>query len=362
VTRQPERFDAGDGRLYRIPLDLFPGLSGYAHLVLVPARESLERPRSVPKGSGRGLAILIDAGSGFGESNEQLEAGMDAVRQTYGEPVGWADLTHVLISHGHIDHYGGLSYVRQRTQAPVGIHRLDRPLLKEHDRRLEAMAGRLQRFLRVAAVRDEERQELMELYLFTKQLFTPQDVDFVVSRRESRLGPLEVLHVPGHCPGQLVVRVGDVLFTSDHVLPGITPHMAPASLARHTGLAEYLASLDRLGPWAREARLGIGGHGPPIDDVAGRIEEIRSHHEDRLRTVLRSIEGSSTIVEIADRLFPNAGGYHRLLALEEVGAHVEFLQERRLIEVAARAASGARTFRVRQAEPPSILRTARPVS
>jgi glyoxylase-like metal-dependent hydrolase (beta-lactamase superfamily II) len=171
-----------------------------------------------------------------------------------------------------------------------------------------------------------------------------------------------VLHTPGHCPGQLVLRLGDILLTSDHVLPGITPHMAPCSLARHTGLAEYLRSLDRLGLWAGDARLGLGGHGPPIRDVAGRIEEIRRHHEARLQAVLMELEKPATIGEVADRLFPSAGGYHRLLALEEVGAHVEYLHARRKIQRGSRAPAGAAvTFRARAGDPPTIRRAARPL-
>jgi glyoxylase-like metal-dependent hydrolase (beta-lactamase superfamily II) len=345
VIREPERFEAGEARLYRIPLDLLPGLAGWAHLVLAP-----------------GLAALIDVGSGFGDSNEQLEDGMRAVRQTYGEAVGWGDLTHVLITHSHIDHYGGLSFVRQRTRAPVGIHPLDRPVLTDYQRRLESMAGRLRQFLVSAGVEPEERQALMEIYLFTKQLGTAQKVDFLVRGSKPRLGPLEFLHTPGHCPGQLVMRLGDILLTSDHVLPGITPHLAPGSLVRHTGLAEYLRSLGRLEPWAAKARLGLGGHGPPIPDVLSRIEEIRRHHEARLHAVLRAMDGPATIGDVADRLFPKASGYHRLLALEEAGAHVEFLRARRLIQRELPSSSGAIVvFRARSGDPPAILPDARPL-
>ena len=310
MNRKPERFEAGDARLYRIPLDLFPGLTGYAHLAV-----------------GSGFAVLIDVGSGFGESNEQLEAGMNAVAASFGEST-WSGLTHVLISHGHIDHYGGLSFVRRLTTAPVGIHEFDRGVLTDYERRLEAMAVRLRTFLTGAGVAQDELSNLMDLYLFTKQLFQAQEVDFVVRKEDSRLGPLELLHVPGHCPGQLVARLGDLLLTSDHVLPDVTPHMAPRALARHTGLAAYLGSLDRLELWGGDARLGLGGHGPPILDVAGRIEEIRAHHEARLGSVLGALSESASIADVTNRLFPSAGGYHRLLALEEVGAHVEFLSDR----------------------------------
>jgi glyoxylase-like metal-dependent hydrolase (beta-lactamase superfamily II) len=156
--------------------------------------------------------------------------------------------------------------------------------------------------------------------------------------------------------------MGDILLTSDHVLPGITPHMAPGSLAKHTGLAEYLRSLDRLEQWAGDARLGLGGHGPPIQDVAGRIGEIRHHHEARLHAVLQEMESAATVREVADRLFPTAVGYHRLLALEEIGAHVELLHSRRLIERETASPSGAGVaYRTRAGNPPTILRTVRPL-
>jgi glyoxylase-like metal-dependent hydrolase (beta-lactamase superfamily II) len=134
--------------------------------------------------------------------------------------------------------------------------------------------------------------------------------------------------------------------------------MAPRSLARHTGLAEYLDSLDRLELWAGDVRLGLGGHGPPIRDVAGRIGEIRDHHEARLHAVLQELKAPATMAEVADRLFPAAGGYHRLLALEEVGAHIELLHDRSL--VSREPTPRADVYRARVVEPLSILHPLRP--
>jgi len=323
-----QRFEAGAARLYRIPLDLFPGLTGWAHLVVAP-----------------GAQVLIDVGSGIGDSNAQLEAGLEAVRRAFREPVGWDRLTHVVITHGHIDHFGGLPFVRQRTRARLGIHRLDRPVLVDFERRLEATAARLRRFLEQAGVAADELSDLMDLYLFAKNLYTRQRVDFVLGGGETRLGPLDVLHVSGHCPGQIVLRLNGLLLTSDHVLPDVTPHMAPEALATHTGLRRYLRSLDRFEAWRGAARLALGGHGEPIDDVGARVAAIRRHHADRLRAVLAALDDADTVAGIAHRLFPAAAGYHRLLALEEVGAHVEALEaEGRIVRVK----SGDRLVRLRR--------------
>lgn len=308
----PERHTTrGGARIYRLALRLFPGLDGYAHLIL----------------SGD-LAVLVDVGSGFGNSNDDLEAGLAAVREQFGEQVGWDSLTHVLLTHGHIDHFGGLPYVRPRTQALIGVHELDRPVVMYHDERLAVVAHRLGRFLVEAGVEAEARRRLMDLYLFSKHLYTSQPVDFTFEATGMRLDDLELIHVPGHCPGQVVIRLDDVLLSGDHILPGISPHQSPEVLTLYTGLGHYLESLRRLKPLADAIRVTLGGHGEAIDDLDARLAALEAFHRDRLELILRRLDQPMTMAELSDRLFPAASGYHALLALEETGAHVEYLLQR----------------------------------
>jgi glyoxylase-like metal-dependent hydrolase (beta-lactamase superfamily II) len=100
---------ASGARIFQLPLELFPGFWGYAYLVLVSA------PDGAP------MRVLIDCGSGFGYSNAHLEAGLAAVSVATGITTHLEDLTHILITHGHIDHFGGLSHIRQLTSAKLGF-------------------------------------------------------------------------------------------------------------------------------------------------------------------------------------------------------------------------------------------------
>jgi len=315
--REVQAYESSNGaRIYRIPLEVFPGMVGYSHLVF----------------SGDVVA-LVDVGSNFGVSDEHLEAGLAAVREQHGERAEWSDITHVLISHGHIDHYGGLRYVRQQSKALVGVHELDLRVLSNYEERLQLIAWRLREFLLEAGVEADRAKDIMDLYLINKQLFSSTPVDFTYQAVGMAVGPLRLIHMPGHCPGLVVLQVDDILLSSDHVLETISPHQAPERLSLNTGLETYLESLDRLLPLAKDIRLTLGGHEGQIEDLAARIEEIKKLHFERLEQVLTLLDEPRTLAEIARELFPEAKGYHELLALEEAGAHLEYLDQRAYLQI-----------------------------
>jgi len=307
-----ERFETASGvRIYRLPLDLFPGLKGFSHLIL--------------DGEYR---ILFDVGSGFGDSNAQLESGLLAVREKFGEDVEWSSLTHVLISHGHIDHFGGLHFVRQRTQAQLGIHELDQRVLIQYEGRVAYVAHRLHEYFIECGVPPAMQEEMLALYLLNKQLFRSIDVDFTYEAAGMRVGPIELIHVPGHCPGQVVGLLDDILLSADHILEHTTPHQAPEQLTPSTGLEHYIASLKAVRPLSEKVRVTLGGHEKPIFDLQGRIDQILDGHRERLNSILHLAGEPVTIYTVSEELFPKTNGYHELLALEEAAAHVEYLHNR----------------------------------
>jgi glyoxylase-like metal-dependent hydrolase (beta-lactamase superfamily II) len=307
---------AGGAQVYQIKLDVFPGLSGYVYLVLHD-----------------GMRVLIDSGSGFGDANEQLEKGLQTVSQMSGQPTGLADLTHILITHGHIDHFGGLAYLRPRTTARIGVHELDLRNLTNYEERLALIALHLKEYLIEAGVPAEMREPLFQMYMISKSLYHSVQIDFTYEAVGMRLGPFEMLHVPGHCPGHVAIRLHDILFSGDHVLNPITPHQAPESLTLYTGLDHYLKSLSALKHWAGDVRLTLGGHNNLITDLPARIDEITGMHRQRLDRVLELLDQPGTIAEVAQGLFGDLQGYNALLAIEEAGAHVEYLYQFGLLGV-----------------------------
>jgi glyoxylase-like metal-dependent hydrolase (beta-lactamase superfamily II) len=233
-----------------------------------------------------------------------------------------------LITHGHIDHFGGLSYIRPLTKARLGVHELDLRILTNYEERLAVVARRLEEFLIEAGMDAVSCERLIGMYKLTKSVYQSVRVDFTFEAAGMHLGPFEMLHVPGHCAGHVVIRLHDILFSGDHVLQDTSPHQSPEHLTLSTGLDHYLHSLDALRTWAGPVRLTLGGHKAPIYDLPGRIDAIRKLHSERLEKTLALMKEPHTIREVSRGLFGEVHGYNVLLALEEAGAHIEYLYQR----------------------------------
>ena len=98
--------------------------------------------------------------------------------------------------------------------------------------------------------------------------------------RAIRIGPLETVLTPGHAPDHLAFVLGTAALTGDAVLGEGSVFIAPDPGA----LTGYLNALAGL----RERRLEVlcPGHGPPVNDPAGKLDEYISHRLSRERRLL----------------------------------------------------------------------------
>lgn len=323
---------ANGARIYSIPVEAFPRFWAYVYLIVHDD-----------------WRVLIDCGSGNERSNASLEAGLAQAG------VALQDLTHILITHGHIDHFGGLTYLRERTKASVGIHELDLQTISAHEIRAALMSRRLDHFLLQAGLAEEARQNLLQMYLFTKALYHSVPADFTYQDVGMRVGPFEMIHVPGHCPGHVAIRFDEIIFSGDLLLEGVTPHQSPEEITPYMGLAHYLESIDLFQRWAEGSTLILGGHGAPMTGTSPRVAALRTHLSGRLTQVLDAFAEPHTIAEVATAIYGNLDGYNALLVIEKVGAYVEYLVQRGWLKIESLDGPVIRYQRVRQVSIPDIL-------
>ena len=174
-----ERFNTDTGvRIYRLPMEVFPQFIGYAYVVLEA-----------------GVPTLIDTGSGYGDSNQQLLQGIEALHKDFGESLRVSDIKHILITHGHVDHFGGVAFIQEQTGAQIGIHELDRRVLTAYEERVIMATKDLRVYLERAGIPVEQRQHLISMYGFAKKHVRSVNVDFSLDE-DMLFEGMEFIHTP----------------------------------------------------------------------------------------------------------------------------------------------------------------------
>src|SRR5699024_7146153 len=100
----------------------------------------------------------------------------------------------------------------------------------------------------------------------------------------------EIIFTPGHSDGLICLYNKDqgVLFSTDHILPKITPNISYWFHGDPNPLQTYLQSLEKVK--RLDAHYVIPSHGKPFYGANERIEEIVDHHEERLHETLEIIQ------------------------------------------------------------------------
>ena len=132
------------------------------------------------------------------------------------------------------------------------------------------------------------------------------------------VGPLRVLALPGHADDHLAFVAGRAAFVGDAVL-------GDGSVFVSADLAGYLDGLRRL----RELDLAVlcPGHGDPIWDVRGKLDEYVEHRLDRERRLLAALDsGLRTEDELLDAAWSDAPPELRPFAAVSLRAHLEKLR------------------------------------
>jgi glyoxylase-like metal-dependent hydrolase (beta-lactamase superfamily II) len=104
---------------------------------------------------------------------------------------------------------------------------------------------------------------------------------------------LKCLLTPGHTEGHICLYEEEkqILFSGDHILYDITPHIESWAYEINS-LKNYLESLDKVRNL--HVKIVLPGHRNFFTDLAGRIDELKNHHETRANEVLEVL-GKNTM-------------------------------------------------------------------
>ncbi len=285
--------------------------------------------------------VLVDAGPHHPDSWDYLK------RRLRAHGLGVEDIDRVLITHGHVDHYGQAGDIVEASGAEVWTHELDRELIRDFAALVGGRNEYYQDILRATGLPEETLNLVAGFFDYLKGLAreTPVAHTFKEGDRISAGGwDLEVLHTPGHSPGSSCFLHQRTLFTGDTVLKHITPNAAFGGKdGKSLGMGDYLRSLERLGDL--ELSAVHPGHGPPLDGLDAFIANYRALYGERRARVLELVQSEErTAFDLVLSLFGTLPIHEVFLGITEVLGHLEILEREGLVE--ARERKGLRYYRL----------------
>jgi glyoxylase-like metal-dependent hydrolase (beta-lactamase superfamily II) len=275
---------------------------------------------------------LVDAGIKTEASFETLKKGLETIG------VGLNSIERILITHGHIDHYGQAKRLSSLSGAPIYIHS------KEYEK-IHFFVHSL-RFMKSILLRNGTPETLVNEtinYIKSAQMMADSlDEAFFLDDGDSisfKSMSWKTIHCPGHAPGMICFYWPEkkILFTGDHLLKEITPNPVlnvneSKPPFRYPSLKDYLTSLKKIEKL--DISFLLPAHGEEIHDVKGLIQKIFAHHKERMDRVLFSLsKGEKTPFEIAMDLFPGIPPFEVFLGISEAVGHLEILKDKGMIKV-----------------------------
>lgn len=132
----------------------------------------------------------------------------------------------------------------------------------------------------------------------------------------------------GHAPEHAALYCADlnVLVSGDMVLPRISTNVSVFAIEPESNpVQQYLDSLQKYGDLPVDT-LVLPSHGKPFRGLHIRIDQLNTHHADRLQEVVDACATPHCAADIVPIMFPRALDSHQLtFALGEALAHLHLL-------------------------------------
>lgn len=215
---------------------------------------------------GCGTVAIIDPGPARPEHIEALLAAVS------GETV-----SHIVVTHTHIDHSPGARLLKAATGAPIvgcAPHRAFRPLAEGEPNTMEGSG-------------DKDHAPDQQMH-----------------EGDAVTGPgwtLRAVETPGHTANHLAFALPEeeTLFSADHVMAWSTTIVGPPD----GSMTDFMASLEKLR--GRSERIYWPGHGGPVKDPQRFLRALIGHRRAREASIVARLKaGDRRIADIVPVIYP----------------------------------------------------------
>lgn len=280
---------------------------------------------------GSGPITLIDTAPKFPGSFETVK------KQLNRAGFDFPDIERIIITHGHIDHFG----LAVQIEKAAG-HAVEKYIPEEDAWRIssEFMKGGMwsedaQKFADLVGMPPKDIERMRRRSAFFIHFCDPIDDALVMHEGDIFSGEgyhLKVVHTPGHTPGSCCLYESNnkILFSGDHIIKHITPnpfvevHRSRLRDPGYQSLREYDRSLSKVEHL--DISYVYSGHGGHINDLSGLIAGYREHHSRRKDLIWKALrENPRPVYNLVPDIFQSVPDSEVFLAVSEIFVHLEIL-------------------------------------
>jgi len=275
------------------------------------------------------IPTLVDTGPILPGIKKQIDSCLKQVGRQL------EDLKRIIITHGHVDHYGLAEQIKEISGAEIIMSAPERQLLL--DFQMGEEKSRLADGLAVWGVPVKLSQGILNYFdLLTSLGCHTKDIRTVAEGASLEAGQWswQVHCCAGHSPAGLCFsNVDGMILTGDHILANISPNPG-VDLTRERpfqgGLQEYMDSLKEMSHLP--VKLCLPGHGPLVQNFQERISDLLLEIAARRRKILALVgQQPKSIFRLGEELLATLGRKSSVsqmwLALKEVKAHLDLLEQ-----------------------------------
>ncbi len=283
--------------------------------------------------------ILIDAGLNFMDWKKKFFTSLKKCGLTI------KDIDYCIITHEHIDHIGLIKTLKHKNpNMQILMHKITHELIKwdtevKNEAEVKRIAVEIADRMKEYGMSEEQGEKIVHFYTNWRKMTPYHKPDRILHDNDEILfdsNKLKIIWTPGHAAGHICIF--DVnnryLFSGDHILSRITPHigsfMLNPLLKKEYDLTNildyYLNSLDKID--RLNSKIIFPAHQEVIYNPHERILEIKKHHDTRLYEISSIIKNNPlTPFRISQLHFgEELSGINTLLGISEVISHLIYLE------------------------------------
>jgi glyoxylase-like metal-dependent hydrolase (beta-lactamase superfamily II) len=226
-------------------------------------------------------------------------------------------IDYILLTHGHLDHFGLADYLQNEFGAEILIHKLDKDKLEDYRNAIKWFDENYELIIEGGYSKEEISEiknkliSTIEMIKLPRSFKAYENLRLVIGEKV-----LTSIHLPGHTQGSVGYSIDDKIFSGDVAIEGST---AIENFRKEINSLQKLKFFNYIYPSHRKTPL-----------TRSDIEKLENHFIDRLEEILKITKNGMKLKDIVRKIYGEKiyeNPIRALIPIRQVISYLLYLEE-----------------------------------